>query len=452
MSAVVTIAGTEWVLDPGTCWVVQGPAASGKTWLARELARLYADEVALVTVGAQASASGADWAQARYHASIEYDFRTVEEALTYESVQGINPFEVRPPEKKQRAAFAKCRAWCCEALNLTPLLDRWTVQLSNGEQRRVMLACAILRQTPILVLDDPFAGLDEQMRKMLRAVLEELARAGRTLVLMVRNADEIPPCTTHRLELLDGAIRRQGPYKPPRTKAAKLPRYRNPPSLETPEVLAIRDLSLDLGGRTLFNGLNWTVHAGERWLLVGPNGSGKTTLLSLILGDNPIAYACDIACFGQRLGPGVPLWSLRSRMALVSPETQACLERSQTVEQVVYSGLFTKTGERRKPGNALRKEAIRHLTALGLHERLHDPIGTLSEGLVRLVLTVRALLAHPELLLLDELCMNLEEPERKRLLRLLDGLLGELPTVTVIFIAHRPEHIPPRFDRMLRLG
>lgn len=451
-TVTIDISGQPWTLAQGTCWVVSGPVACGKTWLAGQILRRLPEEAALVTFGGQAAAAGSDWAEARYHASIEYDFRTVAEMLTYESVNDINPFEVRPPERARRAAFARLRAWCEEALALGPLLERWTVHLSNGEQRRVMLARAILRQTPVVVLDDPFAGLDPEMRGLLHGTLCALVKQGRTLVVTVRNEDEIPRCATHRLCLDAGRVVSQGAFTPARAKAAAMRFRKNPPSLPTPEVLAVRDLSLDLGGRTLFGGLNWSVHAGERWLIVGPNGCGKTTLLSLIVGDNPMAYACDIERFGKKPGPGVPLWSLRSRMAVVSPEGQAFADVTQTVEQAVYSGLYDKEGQRRRPSPALRKEAARLLADLGLHERLHDPLGALSAGGVRLVLVVRALLAHPDLLLLDELCMNLEEAERKRLLRLLDRLLEATPGLTVLYIAHRPDHIPPGFDRVLRLG
>ncbi len=449
----VEISGQGGALAPGERRVGTGPMASGKTWLAGQILRRLPDEAALVTVGDQAAAAGADWAAARYHGSLEYDFRTVAEALTYESVNDINPFEVRPPEKTRRAAFARLRTWCERALALGPLLDRWTIHLSNGEQRRLMLARAILRQTPVLVLDDPFAGLDPAMRGMLHAALEGLARKGRTLVVMVRNDDEIPRCANRRLRLDARRIVSQGPFTPAKARPDGPLRFRkNPPSLDTPEVLAVRGLSLDLGGRTLFGGLDWSVHAGERWLIVGPNGCGKTTLLSLIVGDNPMAYACDIERFGQKPGPGVPLWSLRSRMAVVSPEGQAFADLTRTVEQTVWSGLFDREGQRRRPTPSLRREAARLLAELGLHERLRDSLGTLSAGRVRLVLVVRALLAHPDLLLLDELCMNLEADERRRLLRLLDRLLEATPSLTVLYIAPRADHIPPRFDRVLRLG
>ncbi|MBO7182080.1 MAG: ATP-binding cassette domain-containing protein, partial [Kiritimatiellae bacterium] len=104
------------------------------------------------------------------------------------------------------------------------------------------------------------------------------------------------------------------------------------------------------------------------------------------------------------------------------------------------------------PSPAQRKLARHLLTTLGLHERLHALLGTLSAGLVRLVLIVRALVAMPDILLLDEPCLNLDITECKKLLRLITRLLNEMPQLTVLCIAHRPEHIPEGFERHLRLG
>ncbi len=448
-----TLGEKTWTLSQGEHWVVSGPMASGKSWLAAALKRSAPEEVALVTFSGQAASAGSDWAAARYYGSIEYDFKSVEEALSYESINEINPFEVRPAEKAQRAAFKRLRAWVVEALKLEPLLDRWTVQLSNGEQRRLMLARAVLKQTPLLVLDDPFAGLDAGMRETLHQFLEAVAERSWTLVVMVRNDDEIPACATHRLKLKAMQIQSQGRFTPRRVAEAKpMQRKKNPPSLPTPVVLAVRDLTLPIEGGELYGGLNWEVHEGERWVVAGENGSGKTTLFALITGDSPMSYACDIERFGKRLGPGVPLWSIRSRMASVSPESQAFADPTQTVEAAVFSGLFTHEGAPKRPTPAQRKLAHSLLTTLGLYERLHAPLGTLSSGVARLVLVVRALVATPDLLLLDELCLNLEAAERRTLLKLLDRLLSEMPRLTVLCIAHRKEHIPPRFNRVLHLG
>ena len=254
------VGGTPWRVGPGEQWVVTGPAASGKTWLCARLARRYPDAVALVTFGHQAASAGMDWAAARWHASVGYDSPTVAEALTYEAVNDISPFEVRDPEPEARAAFAKTLAWAEGALALRPLLPRRTLALSNGEQRRLMLARAILRNTPALALDDPFAGLDPAMQRTLRDALGQLAAQGRTLILATRNEDEIPPCVTHRLRLRACAVAWQGPFRATGAAPQALTLGKNPPSLPTPEVLRVRGLRCDVGGRELFGVLKEELH------------------------------------------------------------------------------------------------------------------------------------------------------------------------------------------------
>lgn len=447
----IKVGEGEWILREGEQWVVTGPMASGKTTLALRLVEALGEEAALVTFGGQGVASGSDWAAARYHGSIAYDFRTVDEVLGYDQVHGINPFEVRPREVRARAAFKRLRGWCEEVLELRGLLDRWTVQLSNGEQRRVMLACAILRGGRVLILDDPFAGLDVRQQGRVREVLEALVSQGRQLVVMVRHEDEIPRCMTHWLRLREHRVVGQGRLRLPLAEAPGMVFGKNPPSLGTPEVISVRNLSLPIEGRELFGGLTWEVHEGERWLVVGPNGSGKTTLLALISGECPFGYGCDIRRFGKRVGPGVPLWSIRSRMAMVSPEEQACVDGRVTVEEMIYSGCFDEEGRRVKPTATQCREAMALVKALDLQDRLQARMGELSAGLARLVLVVRALVPQPSLLLLDELCMNLEPKVAKRVLQLLGRLFVSRPSLTVICIAHRADQVPPNFERVLQL-
>ena len=156
-------------------------------------------------------------------------------------------------------------------------------------------------------------------------------------------------------------------------------------------VVELRDVTVRFGRRILFDRLSWTVRRGERWVLRGPNGSGKTTLFALITGDSPAAYANDVRVFGVQREVGVPLDVVRQRIAMVSPEQQ------------MYSGVSPA----RLVEDALRRE--------------------------------------PELLLLDEPCMNLSDAGARRLLRRIASWLNARPSTTAICIAHRASHVPPGF-------
>ena len=190
-------------------------------------------------------------------------------------------------------------------------------------------------------------------------------------------------------------VRRSAGKLEERDLAGPLPRRNSAiPSTRTDAdpVVELRDITLRFGSRVLFDHFSWTVRRGERWLLKGPNGSGKTTLFALITGDCPAAYANDVRVFGVRREVGVPLDAVRRRIAMVSPEQQ------------MYSGI--------------------------------SPIRLVED----------ALRSEPELLLLDEPCMNLSDTESRRILRRISSWLEARPSVTAICIAHRAVHVPPGFN------
>jgi molybdate transport system ATP-binding protein len=184
----------------------------------------------------------------------------------------------------------------------------------------------------------------------------------------------------------------------------------------TEPIVEFHDVTVRYGRRTVLDRLDWTVRAGERWLVVGPNGSGKTTLLSLITGDNPAAYATDVRVFGHPREPGESLWPIRRRIGQVSPELQCFFDPSVGVLEAVLSGRFNDSGGALRPTRAVRAEARGWLVELGLGDAERARFGELSAGLQRLVLLARALLPHPDLLLLDEPCLNLDEASRRRVL------------------------------------
>jgi ABC-type molybdenum transport system ATPase subunit/photorepair protein PhrA len=324
-----------------------------------------------------AMAQQVGWLQARWHEDGEL---TVSQFLSYDSVWEVNPFEVGAMRPMTRKAFAQLRERTLRLLDLRRLSRRAFIALSNGEMRRVLLARALLKAPEILVLDDPAAGLDPVQRGKLKNVIIALCRGGMAVAMSYRHPDEVP-----------GA-------NPQMQRMAPLPAMRNgvAPSASRP-VLEISGLTLSAGGRKLFDNFSWTVREGERWVLRGENGSGKSTLLSLVSGDNPFAYACDVKVFGKPRGKGVSLADVRRRIGMAGAEMQA------------YLG---------KP-----------------------PMELLDE----------ALLPGHDLLLLDEPFMNMSARDCALAKRKLSGYLRRHPNVAAILVSHRQDDIMPAFTFYISL-
>lgn len=380
------LVGADGAVKSRLCRVVAGeePPPRG---MSVELAEGMEGRVRLVSFAQQrAAARKGGFLQARYH-SLEDDAGPgdmVADVLSFNRVFDVNPFEVGNPRRAERRAYAAARRRLVPLFRLNELMDRPFLALSNGETRRVLLARALLADPALLVLDDPCAGLDPDSREQLKALLNELAAQGMALLVAVRHADEIPSCANEILSVGKATFGLGRSHESPRTKD----RQPMPPG---PPVVELRNIHVAFGRRKLFDGFSWTVRRGERWALHGPNGSGKTTLLSLITGDNPLAYANDVTVFGIRRGPGAELAKVRRRIGMVSPEQQAYL--GQDADELLDA--------------ALRKK--------------------------------------PDLLLLDEPCLNLDAAAALRLRARVARYLNSHPACTAICVAHRPDDVPPGF-------
>jgi molybdate transport system ATP-binding protein len=416
MQKAGSIAGV-WRFERGRCLVLVGGDGAAKSRLCRivageepmprgmsvEMEEGMDGRVRLVSFAQQrAAARKGGFLQARYHSLVDDagPGDTVADVLRFNRVFDVNPFEVGRSHWKERRAYAAARRRIAPLFRLDELASRPFLSLSNGETRRVLLARALLANPALLVLDDPFAGLDSGRRDQLKALLDELTAQGMAILAAVRHEDEIPSCAT-KVVLAGGGGRdiqdsqdqdRQG------QDTQDTQDTQDAQDTTSSPVVELRDIRIAFGRRKLFDGFSWTVRRGERWVLQGPNGSGKTTILSLIIGDNPLAYANDVTVFGIRRGPGAELAKVRRRIGMVSPEQQAYL-------------------------------------GLGADELL-----------------TAALRKRPELLLLDEPCLNLDATAAKRLRVRVARYLSAHPSCTAICVAHRPEDVPPGFPLSMRLS
>jgi molybdate transport system ATP-binding protein len=379
-----------------------------------------------------------------------------------------------------------CRA--VALLQAASFLDRTLISLSNGERQRIQLARALAHPMRLLILDEPFTGLDAATRAHFHAVLEWLMGTPLRVLLIVTRLEDLPRHITHvlcvnqcrvlaagrRAEILSlpqvqrllatprtGTIRsadipvrpHAGTRDPARDVEAvpPIPPFCGQECPRSFPVLArLRNATVRYGDTVILRNINWTVRAGESWALLGPNGSGKTTLLSLILGDNPQVYTNEIVLFGRRRGSGESVWDIKRHIGWVSPELHLHFNAAATCFEVVASG-FHDTMGLFQPATARQRAAARQwLARFQLLAYAGRPLFSLSAGLQRMVLLARALVKRPRLLILDEPCQGLDAAHRRCFVRAVEALI-RARAVTVIYVTHRPDEIPRAITRVLRL-
>ncbi|MGM9511134.1 ATP-binding cassette domain-containing protein [Larkinella sp. GY13] len=471
----LVLQNLTWTLKPGEHWAVLGPTSSGKsTFLDALSGRLpvasgaYAHPVGVLReVVEQVAndyrfdrqvASSARYYQQRFNADSAEESPTVWEVLQHriKPTGTVNEQSVElPPPAFPEDWLAEVADW----VHITHLLDRHLTSLSNGETRRTLLARSLLRRPEILLLDNPFGGLDVDSRQRLHGILNRIAAEGTTLVL-VTTPREIPDCITHVAELTDGQISWQGP-KAERpalpesapetlTDPALLPRWLNTSAISFHNAIGMRNVTVSYGEKVVLNAINWEVKRGEKWAVLGPNGSGKSTLLSLITADNPQSYRNDYELFDRKRGTGESIWDIKRNIGFVSPELHLYFPREQPVWKVVASGLFDTAGLFRKltPDQTEQMEFM--LDLLRIQPLRDKRLAQLSTGEQRWVLLARALVKNPPLLVLDEPCQNLDPAHIARFRDLVDELC-QSPERTLLYVSHYAEEIPTCVTKVLRL-
>ena len=220
------------------------------------------------------------------------------------------------------------------------------------------------------------------------------------------------------------------------------------PSDSSPALL-IRNATLKLEGNTILHDFNWRVERGERWFILGPNGAGKTTLVKMILGMAWPLYGAEIRVLGNRYG-ACDIAEVRKKVAWASPFLSSWTQDSDhrwTALDVALSGLDSTIGFYRRPKDEEVQLALAALDRIGakhLADRYYD---RLSSGEQLKALIARALIGHPELMLLDETCVHLDLASREYLLSAIDDLAAGPDAPTMIFITQRIEEITASFTK-----
>ncbi len=149
--------------------------------------------------------------QSRWNSIEEESALLVRDFLSYEQVMEINPFEVRDPDDLERGQFERRMRRAVRLLRIELFLDRTLISLSNGERQRVQLARALCRPLRLLMLDEPFVGLDVGMRKYFHELLNQLMRTPLRVLLITARIEDLPRPVTHLLCLHECQVIAVGP-------------------------------------------------------------------------------------------------------------------------------------------------------------------------------------------------------------------------------------------------
>ena len=364
-------------------------------------------------------------------------------------------FQLAGEDTPERRAFQK---HLYELFHLEPLLDKYIILLSSGELRKFKLAASLFTHPKVLIMENPFIGLDAETRDQLKELLGMLAKEqGLQIILVLAKTDEIPDFITHIVEVREMRVlpkvehaghSRDGSFV---SREASTQKNRPSVSITTKlEVIRFKNVSIRYGERTILKDLDWTVRKGEHWSLSGQNGSGKSTLLSLVCADNPQSYACDISLFGHKRGSGESIWDIKRHIGYVSPEMHRSYRQNIPAIEIVASGLKDTIGLYTRPNEAEKEQCRKWMKVFGIGHLEERKFMEMSSGEQRLVLVARAFVKEPDLLILDEPLHGLDDENRRMVKAIVDEYCQN-PDVTLIYVTHYQNELPTCIDNSLYL-
>ncbi len=463
----------SWTVLPGEAWVITGSNGSGKTTLINAII----DSEKMVP----SSADGFFSAFSKITLlSFEAVAAFIENELKNDDSDfvegGIDPGRT-PATLLQGCPEAERFASIC---GISHILHRGLKFLSTGEIRRTLLAQALAGAPDLLILDDPFDGLDSEGVATLSALLDSLigsASSGNKTAYMIvlDRYISVPRSCTHVLELEGGKTVFSGTREDFEQLLAERtllgacePQNASLPA-DLDEELAVLDtektlsddtkpliemtrVSVEWSGRKVLEDVSWTVNKGEHWIIRGPNGSGKTTLLELITGDNPQVFKNRVSLFGAPRGSGETIWEIKEKIGFVSHRLHQEYRRvgDVTVETVIVSGFYDSIGLYERASTEEREKAARWLELGNLQNLAKEAFNALSYGDQRSLLILRAAVKLPPLIILDEPCHGLDEQHRARTLSLMQRI-AETGHSTLLHVTHDPDEYLPCETNILEL-
>ena len=442
---IVTVANPNSIcLRRGDTVAVVGENGSGKTLTAKAITAKcrYSSEpkkVRQIEFSDIHSLTGCQesYYQQRFEASMNDEMPTVGELM-----------EGRMPHEQWNDL--------CDRLSLHEIEHKRINFLSSGELRKFLIVNMMTELPDLLILDNPYIGLDAPSRLLLNDLLQQLAENGVTLMLLLCNPGDIPPFASAMLPIADRTIGQavtgsvddmQNAAKSlfPQLSLSALP-SRHSEGEDYEAAFELHDCRVAYGKTTILEHVDWRVNKGEHWALLGENGSGKSTLLSLVCADNPQSYSNNINIFDRRRGTGETIWDIKRRIGYLSPEMHLYFRDAADTLAVVASGLREVAGFFKPLTEEQKQEAQQWMDAFGIGDLASRRFPTLSSGEQRLALLVRTLIKRPQLLILDEPLHGLDASHKALALQAIEQIAANDAT-TLVYVTHYESEIPKCVDK-----
>ncbi|MDY4131695.1 ATP-binding cassette domain-containing protein [Treponema sp.] len=489
----------SWEFKKGESWLVIGPNGGGKA----DFVKALAGQLSFVPI----SGSDGDYKNCFEKnvavVSLEEAASLIEEERNRDESEYMDKedigrtgrayiSEVLGGSSKKNAPLPEI-AWRLETMaevklcGVEKILDRGLRYMSTGEIRRTLLCRALLSGSKLLVLSDPFAGLDAESRRILLEFFTTIVSkqlSGKEdfphIILCMERFHEIPESINRVVEFRNKKISFCGPREEyevllKKEEEAKAATRESEKTAFLAELAKIRSeskaISDDINSVSVpdslikFDGVNvgwedhhvlvdleWEVKKGDHYLVRGPNGSGKTTIMELITGDNMQVFREPVYLFGNRRGTGETIWDIKRQLGIVSYRlhVEYRMVGGTDLQNVIISGFHDSLGLYQNPTDYEIAVAKAWLKLAGFAGRERESFGNLSYGEQRAILILRAAVKSPRVLILDEPCHGLDENYREKILNLLETI-AETGTTTLLHVTHDPSEVLPCERHVLEL-
>ena len=512
---VKLLSGISWELKPSHNWLITGPNGKGKEVF---IQALTGEKKFSFDSSGEKGEYKNDFAENTLCVSLEMAARLIKEERDRDESDYIEGgidhgrtarkfiseiFEKKHYTREQMERQAQRLETFPEVklCGIEKILDRGIKYLSTGEIRRTLLCKALLSDSKILVLSNPFDGLDAGSKRILSEFFSSISLPSASptsaspeqtktpdnknqeklsrfpiIILAMDNCREIPDSVTDILEFDDFKITFSGSredfisFTKAREEKNKFQKEQEMTGFlnslkelqdenfvlfsldKNIPLVEMNNVNVGWDGKKVLQDFNWKLFPGQHTLIRGPNGSGKTTLLELITGDNMQVFSNDVKLFGKKRGSGETIWEIKAKLGIVSYRLhlEYRMVGGTDLEAVLLSGFHDSIGlyEKRSPVEQL--VAKKWLALGGFQNREKESFSSLSYGEQRALLILRAAVKCPPLLILDEPCHGLDDSYRDKILNLIQKI-ASTGTTTLLHVTHDPAEALPIEKHILEL-